>query len=332
MKRSIKCKFVGWHEDIKEILKERYTVVETEEPDFAFFDCQHRSDCVDCQCVRIIILGENQRPDFNLFDYAAGFDKIQFEDRYLYRPLYVSDNYKGDLEIALKKHTRGSEYFLAKKKFCNMVVSNVRDASDKRIDFFNMLGKYKEIDSGGRSYNNLTDGKPVTNKRKFQEEYKFSLAFENSTYKGYATEKIIQAWMAGTIPIYWGDPSIGEQFNEKAFINCHAYKNWDEVVEKIIEIDNDNKLYLKMQQEPIYNEDSNLFELMDENYFKNWLYHILDKDPKDALWRTNAYEGWGWFYERDMKRLRDMYESKLVVTALRMHNFFLRYRNSRRIG
>lgn len=330
MKREIKCKFVGWHEDIKKILKERYTIIETENPDFAFFDCQNQNSCVDYKCVRIILMGENQRPNFNLFDYAAGFDKIQFEDRYLYRPLYVSDNYIKDLKEALKKHTRSEQYFLEKKKFCNMVVSNVRDASDRRIEFFQRLSKYKVVDSGGKAYNNLPDGIPVKNKRQFQEDYRFSLAFENSTYKGYTTEKIVQAWMAGTIPIYWGDPSVGEQFNEGAFINCHAYKSWDDVIERIIEIDNNEEIYLRMQKQSIYNKESNLTELMDENYFKNWLYHILDKNPKDALWRTNAYEGWGWFCERDMKRLRDMYASKLVMTTAKISRCFSKHQNSSR--
>lgn len=47
MKKTIKCKFVGWHEDIKKILNEKYTVIETENPDFAFFDCQRQDSCVD---------------------------------------------------------------------------------------------------------------------------------------------------------------------------------------------------------------------------------------------------------------------------------------------
>jgi len=325
MKKIVKCKFFGWHEDIKRILEEKYTVIETETPDFVFFDCHHQNNCVDYQCVRIILIGENQRPNFNLFDYAMGFDKIQFEDRYLYFPIYLWGNFKDDLKVALEKHTRADEYFLAKKLFCNMVVSNVKDASDKRIEFFQRLCRYKKVDSGGRNYNNLPDGKPVEDKRRFQEAYKFSIAFENSTYKGYTTEKIVQAWAAGTIPIYWGDPFIAEQFNEKAFINCHAYRSWDEVLEKIIEIDNNEELYLKMQQESIYNEKSKLMELMDENYLKNWLYHILDKEPREALWRTNAQEGWGWFCERDTKRLRDMYASKLVMMVAKISRCFSKH-------
>ena len=329
-KKVIKCKFKENFEWTKKILEERYTLVESESPDFVFFGCGSQNDCVDYNCVRIILMGENQRPNFNLFDYAAGFDQIQYEDRYLYFPLYVTGGWRRFLEMALKKHLRGEAYFLSKKKFCNMVVSNVRDSSEKRIDFFKKLCEYKKVDSCGKSYNNLPGGKPVEDKLKFQEDYKFSLAFENSTHKGYTTEKITQAWAAGTIPIYWGDPSVSEQFNEKAFINCHAYKDWDAVIEKIKEIDQNDELYLEMQKQSIYNENSNLLELMDINYYKRWLYHILDKDPEEALWRTNAHDGWGWFCERDLKRLRDMYRSRVVMTVAKISGCFSKDKTSGR--
>ena len=89
-KKVIKCKFKENFEWTKKILEERYALVESESPDFVFFGCGSQNDCVDYNCVRIILMGENQRPNFNLFDYAAGFDQIQYEDRYLYFPLYVT--------------------------------------------------------------------------------------------------------------------------------------------------------------------------------------------------------------------------------------------------
>ena len=38
---------------------------------------------------------------------------------------------------------------------------------------------------------------------------------------GYTTEKIFEPMIAQSIPIYWGNPRIGEDFNEKSFINCN---------------------------------------------------------------------------------------------------------------
>jgi glyoxylate carboligase len=47
----------------------------------------------------------------------------------------------------------------------------------------------------------------VDNKRQFQSEYKFSIAFENNAhrpqYPGYTTEKIMEPMTVNSIPIYW---------------------------------------------------------------------------------------------------------------------------------
>ena len=46
-------------------------------------------------------------------------------------------------------------------------------------------------------------GGAVSDKFAFQQKHKFSIAFENTSYCGYCTEKIVEAFVAGTIPIYW---------------------------------------------------------------------------------------------------------------------------------
>ena len=84
---------------------------------------------------------------------------------------------------------------------------------------FEELNKYKRVDSGGRYLNNIGRPEGVRDKFAFQSEHKFSLTFENSAHLGYTTEKLLQGFSAGTIPIYWGDPAVENCFNPKAFIN-----------------------------------------------------------------------------------------------------------------
>jgi hypothetical protein len=48
--------------------------------------------------------------------------------------------------------------------------------------------------------------------------YMFSFVFENSSYNNYYTEKITDCFANGTIPVYWGDPKIGETFNSEGII------------------------------------------------------------------------------------------------------------------
>ncbi len=47
---------------------------------------------------RVFYTGENEAPNFNLFDYAIGFDELDFNDRYLRMPLYYAYlHYKAEI-------------------------------------------------------------------------------------------------------------------------------------------------------------------------------------------------------------------------------------------
>ena len=48
--------------------------------------------------------------------------------------------------------------------------------------------------------------------------FKFSIAFENSRRIGYVTEKLYDAFLADTIPVYWGDPNLEAIVNRDAVV------------------------------------------------------------------------------------------------------------------
>lgn len=50
-------------------------------------------------------------------------------------------------------------------------------------------------------------------------DYMFSITMENATYAGNFTEKIMDCFATGTIPIYSGDPTIDRFFNPDGIIN-----------------------------------------------------------------------------------------------------------------
>ena len=101
-------------------------------------------------CCRIQFSGEDSWPDLNLYDYAMGFEVLDFDGRYLRLPLYAM---RSSWAPALTKHTVPDEELLAKKKFCNFVVSN--DYSNERNEFFAALNAHRPVDSGGGYMNNI---------------------------------------------------------------------------------------------------------------------------------------------------------------------------------
>ena len=68
---------------------------------------------------------------------------------------------------------------------------------------------------GGKFHNNVGF---IKDKISFLMKYKFSIAMENTNGSGYMSEKIVQSFLSGTIPIYYGDYMIDEFINPKAFI------------------------------------------------------------------------------------------------------------------
>jgi len=47
----------------------------------------------------------------------------------------------------------------------------------------------------------------------------FSIAIENASYETYFTEKLLDCFATGTIPVYYGAPNIGEHFNKDGIID-----------------------------------------------------------------------------------------------------------------
>jgi hypothetical protein len=266
-----------------DILEKYYDVELSEQPDYIFF---HEStyEYLKYGSVRIFYTGENITPNFNLCDYGIAYDYITFGDRYYRMPMYLVAQFYNDAELALaddpdftKQRLFTKEDLNKKTGFCSFVYSNYL-ADGQREKMFEKISEYKRVDSGGAHINNI--GGRVKNKLAFEMNHKFSIAFENSSSSGYTTEKLVNALVARTIPIYWGNPDVGKEFNENRFINCHAYKNFDEVVARVKEIDQDDELYLKIINEPIAASGYDFKPVRDG--LEDFLRHIIDQPLKQA--------------------------------------------------
>ena len=277
MKR-IKVNYVDFHpafdinkDEFMIALRQRYEVEISDHPDFLFYS-MFGQDHLKYDCVRIFYTGEAFVPDFNQCDYAIGFDRLVLGDRYLRAPIYLLNEFKPNYQALLTRREVTMEE-LKQRKFCSFVVSNCF-ADDIRTKILDKVNEYRTVDSGGRYRNNI--GGAVKDKTAFQQNYRFSIAFENCSYRGYTTEKIVDAFAVYTIPIYYGDPDVILDFNEEAFINCHRYKDFDEVLDVIKEIDNNDELALKM-----LNADP-LVTRQDPDLVRPFLYHIFDQEPEEA--------------------------------------------------
>ena len=145
--------------------------------------------------------------------------------------------------------------FSNKKFACAVISNNMSRGVEFRNNLVNIITKYKDIDYGGAWRNNV--GGPVLDKLKFLNNYKFNICCENSQRDMYITEKILDAYLGNTIPIYAGGKAE-TIFNPDSFINLNN-KSEEEIIETIKEVNENDELYKKMYNAQI---------LLDENYFK----------------------------------------------------------------
>jgi len=134
---------------------------------------------------------------------------------------------------------------------------------------------------GGLYKNNI--GKRIKNKIEFLSSYKFSISMENSEGDGYVSEKIIHSFLAGTIPIYYGDYLIDEYINPKVYILIKGKNDIKRKIDYITKIDKDDKLYSSILKEKIFSNDNFLTIInkieSDKNIF--WKNIFFNKNIKE---------------------------------------------------
>lgn len=244
-------------------LRKHFNVIVDPNPDYLFYSVYGNEHLKYANCIKIFYTGENMFPDFNLCDYALGFHYFNLDDRYLRLPLY--EIYPGFATLKDKKIP--DEKSLLNRKFCNFIYSNSSNADPKRALFFKELCKYKRVDSGGKFLNNI--GYTVEDKNSFIRDYKFTIAFENSSVNGYTTEKIMEPMLVNSLPVYWGNPLVNLDFNEASFVNVMAFDSFEKAIEEIIRLDKDDDAYLKKMK------NAWIEETFDKIYFEGRLYNFF---------------------------------------------------------
>jgi GR25 family glycosyltransferase involved in LPS biosynthesis len=132
---------------------------------------------------------------------------------------------------------------IPRKKFCAFIVSN--PSNEIRNAAYHTLNSYKPVDSAGRLFNTMGDqlfaglggGGGELKKYEFLKDYRFCIAYENNSAPGYTTEKLLHAKAAGCIPIYWGDPEVARDFDERGFLNMTNCTNELEFIRRVNDLE-----------------------------------------------------------------------------------------------
>lgn len=101
-----------------------------------------------------------------------------------------------------------------------------------------LLNRQNEIKTPIKFFDVYGDRYDIENARKGKEEVfgdsMFGVAIENTSHRGYFTEKILDCFLLKTIPIYWGCSNIEDYFNKEGIIRVD---NVDDMIYVINSLD-----------------------------------------------------------------------------------------------
>lgn len=189
---------------------------------------------------------ENVRPPVqDNFLVTISYDQFDFDQTNFYVPAWymlvglfgrVNREYEGfgteeEIYRAHYKNLLNSRMLTnySEKMFAYSIYGNPHPVRLKAIQ---SLSKIHKVDIFGR-----ITGTPVTSKFEIGKKYKFAICFENNFYPGYVTEKLLQAYTAGSIPIYWGHLGDDIVINRESFINMCDFSTTKEFIDYVEAID-----------------------------------------------------------------------------------------------
>jgi len=121
-----------------------------------------------------------------------------------------------------KEHDKEFKLAHLQGKLLKTYGHSLRHEVTTRQNEFNILTKFYET-YGDR--NNIDDAR--LGKEFIFSDSQFGVVIENTSHRGYFTEKILDCFLLKTIPIYWGCSNIGDYFDIDGII---TFNNVDDLV------------------------------------------------------------------------------------------------------
>ncbi len=238
--------------------------------------------------VRILYTGENHKIDLNTFDYCLTHEYR--EDTRCHRFPYWLCYLLGKDD--LRKYLMGDRPLVTPEQlqeeqteFCAFICKNGK--GKLRNALVRNLNKVRKVNCAGPFMNNVGFLLPRVPEAKleYQRKHCFSMAYENECGPGYQTEKIIDAFVSGSIPIYWGNKDVAKEFNPAAFVHARDFRNQGELIDYLIKLADDPVRRAEMINARIL-QDQDVFTKCD-NELEAFFAGIFERGP-GAIQRTRV--------------------------------------------
>lgn len=113
----------------------------------------------------------------------------------------------------------------------NMLYSNKSRTTGHRLRH-EIAKKITNIDLAGSGCS-----RPFDTKEEVLCPYRYSIVVENTKMDGYFSEKLLDCFAVGTIPIYWGCQNVGNYFDDAGIISFDTIEELQDIVSNLSEED-----------------------------------------------------------------------------------------------
>jgi alpha(1,3/1,4) fucosyltransferase len=234
------------------------------------------------KCKKILFIGENYRPQTYGSNYSISFDphsdtnfRLPLWQFYLILNPKLKDILFGS-RINHETFDCGGSFVVSNpSNFFRNAFYDKLSSPDSGIKFYS-YGRYKTNSfelvraSEGRYWRDAKYEFFLKNK------HKYAITFENNSYPYYCTEKLMDAFLAGSLPLYWGDPKVNEDWNKDAFINVGKLGQ-DNAYNLIKSMERDKKLFDEMYHQSIFTEEQKNRHILNMMQFEQWLINVIKK-------------------------------------------------------
>lgn len=207
----------------------------------------------------VAFIWENVRPDYDLYARSISCDFDSYGGRNVRAPAWWGQiawdgprrqNINAQLHhgyeerVELERLMKPRPARARPGRFCAYVAANPVLYRRRAVE---ALERIAPVDQFGAA----ADRPLPRSKYELLPDYRFNLCFENSTFPGYHTEKPLQAWVGGCVPLYWSAPWWTLDFNPGAIINRVDFPSLEDFAERVAEVETTPGLWEEIAAEPL---------------------------------------------------------------------------------
>ncbi len=194
--------------------------------------------------------GENIRPPAGTWDGYLTYDLDPLDGRNAYLPLWwQSVGLLGNAGSIFTSAMPSWEKLLQPRdpgaRRPHFACAFINNPEPMRLHAIQDLREVGQVDVYGGAV-----GRPVPDKAAVARDYRFIVCFENDIYPGYVTEKPLEAWATGAVPLWRGADPAG-YLNDAAMINAASFTSLGDFSEEVATVDADSARWASTAALPI---------------------------------------------------------------------------------